>query len=81
MTRVSFVNPKQFILARKLLNLRQADLASEIGLTPTNYGNIENGKTDPKWSNLERIITFFKERGIIFYEDGNVILKKDAEVK
>src|SRR5215831_8818940 len=40
---------------RELKNLTQMHMASELDMSISNYSNIENGKTDIKFSRLQRI--------------------------
>ncbi|HEX4850838.1 MAG TPA: helix-turn-helix transcriptional regulator [Puia sp.] len=40
---------------RELKNLTQMHMASELEMSISNYSNIENGKTDIKFSRLQRI--------------------------
>lgn len=71
-----FVKPEQLVIARKLIGMNQREFSSLVNLSTSSYNGIETGKVDPKLSTFNNILKAFLEKGIIFYEDGNVILKR-----
>jgi predicted transcriptional regulator len=69
---MDFVSTKQLLISRKHLELNQQQVASAVFLGKSAYCRIEKGTSDPKWSNLKKIIDLFEDKGIIFHSDGNV---------
>lgn len=72
------VQPLQLLMARKLLNLTQAEVARQLSLNINTYSTIESGKSDPKLGTFIPIVQFYTSKGIIFHQNGNTTLKKEA---
>ena len=73
------VKPIQLSYARKLLGVKQKDVAQSVNLTVSNYNIIENAKSDPKVSTYNKIIQYFRDNGVVFHSDGNVTLSNSKE--
>ena len=46
---------KQIRKARRMANMTQQDLATKVGIVLSSIFNIERGKTDPRWSTVQKI--------------------------
>ena len=70
--KITDITPGQIRMARSLLQLNQVDVAKNVGLAVRNYSAIEGNISDPKISNVRKIVIFFESKGIIFNPDGSV---------
>jgi transcriptional regulator with XRE-family HTH domain len=50
---------KKIYLLREAKGLTQADVAKQLGMCVTEYGDIERGDADPKISKLKKVANFF----------------------
>lgn len=72
---------------RERAGLKQSEVAEQVGVTPQTYMKWENGKNEPKASNLRRLAQILNVteielcQGELFYQDGNPIefMKKVAQ--
>lgn len=55
---------------RKKEKISQADLARMAGISKTTLNNIEQGKTDPKYSTIEKIINALNVKIVIIERDS-----------
>ncbi|MDE1226175.1 helix-turn-helix domain-containing protein [Vibrio aestuarianus] len=72
---------------RERAGLKQSEVAEQVGVTPQTYMKWENGKNEPKASNLRRLAQILNVteielcQGELFYQDSNPIefMKKVAQ--
>lgn len=55
---------------RKKEKISQADLARMAGISKTTLNHIEQGKTDPKYSTIEKIINALNVKIVIIERDS-----------
>lgn len=56
-----FLNTHKIILYRKLMGLRQAELAKIAGVRTETYTNMEYGRTRLKTDQKQRVLDYFNE--------------------
>lgn len=64
--------PQQIRAARAWLNLGQQEVAQEIDVSAQTISDIENERTNPKASIVDRLQSFFEIRGLEFLPDGGI---------
>jgi len=64
---------RQIRAARALLGLSQGALCEAAGISRATLTDIENDTGDPRRSSMEAIEEAFRERGVVFTDDGKTI--------
>lgn len=73
---ITDITIEQIRVARTILKHSQDKVAKSIGISGASYSAIETCKSDPKLSTFRSIVKFFIKEGIVFKNDGSVIIKK-----
>ena len=60
-------------LFRIKMKLKSKEMAEKLGVNPTYYSNIENGRIDPSWEFGEKFGEIFRDK----YDDFWTLFKKE----
>lgn len=74
------ISTTQILLARTLLGLSQVEMAEKMEIAPQTYAAIEKGTKDTPASRIERLQSFFEERGVEFM-DGDGVRRSQVSTK
>lgn len=81
MSRV-IITYRQCRAGRELIGWKQKDLCAASGITQSTIADFERGARQIKVSTLEKIIDAFKDKGVTFENEGELIgIRYEASAK